>query len=324
MPAPPTSARRGYLLAAAAAALFAGNGATARVLLDDGMPADRLAWLRSATAFVALLVALAWRRPRLLRVRPEHVPRLAFLGVAGLAVVQASYFVAIERLGVGVALTIQYLGPLLILLWLHLAWRRSLPRGMWAAAALSVSGCFLVVGGWDPGAIDGLGLAAALVSAVTFALYAFGSERAGRSYPAVTTLVWAFGFSLAFWSLLAPPWSFPWGELASPGHLAAAAYVCVLGTLVPFVMIVSAVRHVPAARVAVIATLEPVLGAIVAWPALGEALSAVQVLGGLVVVGAVVFVQAQRAAGAEEIAPPWPERAREPVPGAAAAPEPAE
>lgn len=298
------------MLAALAAMLFAGNGATARVLLDGGMPADRLAWLRSAAAFLALLAALAWRRPEMLRVRREHVPRLMALGVAGLALVQASYFVAIEALGVGVALTIQYLGPLLILVWLHFAWRRSLPSGMWAAAALSVAGCFLVVGGWAPDALDLAGLAAAAVSAITFAYYVFGTERAGRTYPAVTTLVWAFGASTVFWSLLAPPWSFPWHELASPGHLAAAAYVCVLGTLVPFVLIVSAVRHAPAARVAVIATIEPVLGALIAWPALGEVLGPVQILGGLLVVGAVVWVQLQRAAGPQEIAPPWPRENR--------------
>ncbi len=308
MPAPPPDARRGYLLAAAAATLFAGNGATARVLLDDGMPADRLAWLRSAVAFALLLVALAWRRPELLRVRREHVARLVVLGAAGLAIVQASYFVAIERLGVGVALTIQYLGPLLILAWLHFAWGRTLPRGMWAAAALSVAGCFLVVRGWAPDALDAVGLAAAAVSAVSFAFYAFGTERSGRTYPAVTTLVWAFGVSTAFWSLIAPPWTFPWDQLASPGHLAAAAYVCLLGTLVPFVLIVTAVRHVPAARVTVIATIEPVLGALIAWPALGEALGPVQVLGGLVVVGAVIWVQLQRAAGPEEVAPAWPAR----------------
>src|SRR5919198_3306062 len=124
--------RLGYLLAASAATLWALNGSLARFLLDDGLPALRLAQLRSLIAFVILVAVLAAKRRDLLRIRREDVPRLAFFGVAGLALVHATYFLAISRLDIGVALVIQYLGPLLLLLWLRLAHRRRLPRTLWA------------------------------------------------------------------------------------------------------------------------------------------------------------------------------------------------
>jgi len=322
--APRRSARRGYLLAAAGAALFAGNGATARVLLDDGLPATRLAWLRSAVVFIVILAWVLARDRSRLRVRRAHVPRLALLGLS-LAVVQASYFVGIDRLGVGPALTIQYLGPLLILVWLTVAWRRNVPRGMWGAAALALLGCLLVVRGWAPQDLDAVGVAAALVSAVTFAAYAIGTERSGRSYAAETTLLWGFGFAALLWTVAVPPWSFPWGEIAAAGHLGSAAYVCLAGTLLGFALEISAVRHIPASRVVIIATIEPVLGSAIAWIALGEALGPVQILGGLLVVGAVAWVQLQRAAGPEEELPAWPApgpRAR--PPGAPLPPGPVE
>src|SRR3954462_12006366 len=120
---------RGYALAAIGATMWALNGNLARYLLDDGVSAIRLSELRSAGSWAILLVALALWRPQLLRVRREELPSLAFLGVAGLAGVHATYFYAITRLDIGVAVTIQYLAPLLLLVWLRVAHGRRLrPR----------------------------------------------------------------------------------------------------------------------------------------------------------------------------------------------------
>ena len=299
--------RLGYALAASAATMWALNGSLSRLLLDDGVSALRLAELRGVLSFVMLAAALAIARPRLLRIRRQDIPRLAFLGIVGLAGVHATYFFAISRLDVGVALVIQYLGPLILLLWLRLVHRRQLQRSLWGAAVLSVIGCFLVVQAWNPGAIDGLGLLAAFGAAVTFAIYLYSSEQAGHRYEPVTTLVWGFGFASLFWLVVQPPWSFPFAEFTSAENIALGLGVAVIGTLLPFVCIVAALRHVPASRAAVVATLEPVLAAIIAWPVLGQDLDVAQIVGGLIVVGAVVWVQIQRPAGEEEAAPAYRE-----------------
>jgi len=303
----PRHSRLGYALAASAATMWALNGSLSRLLLDDGVSALRLAELRGVLSFVMLAAALAIARPRLLRIRRQDIPRLAFLGIVGLAGVHATYFFAISRLDVGVALVIQYLGPLILLLWLRLVHRRQLQRSLWGAAVLSVIGCFLVVQAWNPGAIDGLGLLAAFGAAVTFAIYLYSSEQAGHRYEPVTTLVWGFGFASLFWLVVQPPWSFPFAEFTSAENIALGLGVAVIGTLLPFVCIVAALRHVPASRAAVVATLEPVLAAIIAWPVLGQDLDVAQILGGLIVVGAVVWVQIQRPAGEEEAAPAYRE-----------------
>jgi drug/metabolite transporter (DMT)-like permease len=303
----PRHPRLGYALAATAATMWALNGSLSRLLLDDGVSALRLAELRGVLSFVMLATALAIARPRLLRIRRQDIPRLAFLGVVGLAGVHATYFFSISRLDVGVALVIQYLGPLILLLWLRLVHRRQLQRSLWGAAGLSVIGCFLVVQAWNPGAIDGLGLLAAFGAAITFAIYLYSSEQAGHRYEPVTTLVWGFGFASLFWLVVQPPWSFPFAEFSSAENIALGLGVAIVGTLLPFVCIVAALRHVPASRAAVVATLEPVLAAIIAWPVLGQDLDVAQIAGGLIVVGAVVWVQIQRPAGDEEAAPAYRE-----------------
>jgi drug/metabolite transporter (DMT)-like permease len=295
---------RGYLLAAAGAAMWALNGSMARSLLDEGVDAARLSQLRSAGSWLILLIVLGVTRRDLLRVDRGELPALALLGVVGLAGVHLTYFLAIDRLEIGPAVTIQYLAPLLLLVWLRVVHRRRLAAGLWGAVALSVLGCFLVVRAYDPGALDALGVLAAFGATLTFAIYMVGSERAGHSHEPVTTLFWAFGFATLFWTLVLPWWSFPFEKLGSAENAALAAGVVVVGTLLPFICMVSALRHVPAPRAAVVATLEPVLAGVFAWILHDESLAAVQIAGGAAVLAAVAWVQSRRPDLEAELAPP--------------------
>jgi drug/metabolite transporter (DMT)-like permease len=297
--------RLGYLLAAAAAAMFAVNGSIAKLLLEDGVSASHLSQLRVTVAFVMLAGALALVDRRRLRIARADVARMAWLGFAGVAIVQLSYFLAIERMPISVALVIQFTGPAMVLLWLRLAHGRRLKPSLYGAVALSVAGSALVVEVFDAGSIDGLGVVYALVAAVTFAIYLVGFERAGRSYDAFTTLTWGLGFATLFWVLVSPPWAFPLGELDSARNVALALGVVVIGTLAPFLLNVSALRHLPAARVGVVATLEPVLATLVAWAIHDEALTGIQIAGGLLVVAAVAWVQSHPPSPEVEAVPGW-------------------
>lgn len=291
---PERHAGRGYALAATGAAMFSLNGIFARYLLEDGVGPARLSQLRSAGSCLLLLVVLGITRPRLLRVERSELPGLAVLGVAGLAAVHASFFLAVDRLKIGTALTIQYTAPLFILIWLRIVHGRRLARSLWGAVGLSVIGCFFVVRAYAPGDLDAIGVLAALASMVTFAIYLVGSERSGRRHQAVTTLFWAFGFATLFWAIVTPWWSFPWEPLSTTRNALLALGLIVVGTLVPFILTVAALRHIPSPRVAVVATLEPVLAAVLAWVILDEVLTAVQIAGGVTVLTAVAWVQSRR------------------------------
>ena len=297
--------RLGYLLAAVAAAMFAVNGSIAKLLLEDGVSAGHLSQLRVTVSFVLLAGALLLVDRRRLRIDRADVPRMAWLGLAGVAIVQLTYFLAIERMPISVALVIQFTGPAMVLLWLRVVHGRRLRPSLYGAVALSVAGSALVVEVYDAGEIDGLGIVFALVAAVTFAIYLVGFERAGRSYDAFTTLAWGLGFATLFWLAVSPPWTFPLGELDSVRNVALALGVVVIGTLAPFLLNVSALRHLPAARVGVVATLEPVLATAVAWAVHDEALTGIQLAGGLLVVAAVAWVQSHPPSPEVEALPGW-------------------
>jgi drug/metabolite transporter (DMT)-like permease len=296
----------GYLMVSVAAVLFAVNGAVAKVILSTGLSSPRLSEVRSTGAFALLFVGIVALRPQLLRVGRRELALLAVFGVAGLVSVQLFYFLAIHRLDIGVALLIQYLAPLLVALWARYAMHEYVRRRIFAALALSLSGLALMVEIWRGVTLDGLGVTYALIAAVAFAVYILLAERAVAARDAFSVSCYGFFFAALFWAIVQPWWSFPTsipGRVISlQGHLAGVhlpvwvlmAWMVVLGTIVPFALVVGALRHLSATRAGIVAMLEPVVATVVAYAWLGESLSPVQVAGGLVVLTAILLAQSAR------------------------------
>src|SRR5438552_6875842 len=118
----------GYTMVAAAAALFAVNGTVSKVILRSVINAQQLPEVRCAGAVVGLTLIAVAVRPSSLRLRRRELPLLVALGVGGLGLVQWSYFFAIHRVAIGVALVIQFVGPILVALWARLVFDEQLRR----------------------------------------------------------------------------------------------------------------------------------------------------------------------------------------------------
>lgn len=297
---------RGYAMVAVAAVLFAANGTVSKVILARGISSPRLAEVRSTGAFLVLAAALLLVRPGLLRVRRRELPALAAFGVGGLAAVQLFYFLAIHRLAIGIALLLQYLAPLLVALWARYVLRERVRARIWIALALALTGIAVMVELWQGLALDGAGVAYALLAAVSYAAYILLAERAVVTRDSLSVSCYGFLFSALFWAVVQPWWSFPTGvpgrDTSLLGHLSSVhlpvwalmAWMIVLGTIAPFGLIVAALNHVSATRAGIVAMLEPVAGTLVAYAWLGESLAAVQVAGGLVVLAGIVIAQTAR------------------------------
>ena len=297
---------RGYAMVAAAAVLFAVNGAVAKVILTTGISSPRLAEVRSTGAFVALAVSLVLARPALLRVPRHELALLAVFGVGGLVSVQLFYFLSIHRLAIGIALLIQYLAPLLVALWAHYVFRERVRRRIWLALVLALAGLAVMVEVWRGLVLDGAGVAFALIAAVAYAGYILLAERAVTARDPFSVSCYGFLFATIFWAVVQPWWSFPSDvpgrDTSLLGHLSAIhlpvwalmTWMVVLGTVAPFGLVVAALRHVSATRAGIVAMLEPVAATVVAYAWLGESLSAVQIVGGVVVLAGIVVAQTAR------------------------------
>ncbi len=294
----------GVLLVAASAVLFAFNGVVAKTALQTGLASTHLVLLRTAGAAVILFAAALVMRPQGLRATRRQLAGLAVLGVVGVALVQWLYFVAIARLPVGIALLLEYTAPLLVALWARFVLGERVRRRVWLALALSLIGLTMVAQVGRGIALDAVGVAAALAAAVALATYYLLSERLLRGRDPWSTMAWSMGFAALFWTVLAQPWTIDAALLAAPVTLPSTAaelplwvfvaWIVVLGTAAPYVLIVQGLTRIGAARTGLVGTLEPVLAAGFAWALMAESMSALQVLGGGVVLAGVLLAETSR------------------------------
>jgi drug/metabolite transporter (DMT)-like permease len=296
----------GYAMVAIAATLFAINGTVSKVILGSGIDAQQLTEVRCAGALLGLMLIALATRPAALPLRRSELPLIVALGVVGLALVQWSYFVAIHRVAIGVALVIQFVGPILVALWARFVYHEQVRARIWVSLVLALTGLLLVVEIWETNGPNGAGLAAAALAAVTYAAYILLAERGVRSRDPVSLSAWGFFFATLFWSLVAPWWNFPSGRVGSDVSLlgnvashhlpvwALMLWMVVLGTIVPFVLVVGALRRISATRVGITAMLEPIVAIAVAWAWLGESLDPVQVSGAAVTLAGVALALSSR------------------------------
>ncbi|HEX2049842.1 MAG TPA: EamA family transporter [Actinomycetota bacterium] len=280
-------AAAGVAAVAAAALLWAIGAALARRLFDAGVTPLELTEARAAIAAAGLALAGGARRVP----RPLSRPRLAAFGMA-IATVTATYYEAIARIPVAVAIVVQYTAPALVVLYAAVAARRRPDAVVGVVVVVAIAGVALVAGlpGGAAAGVDGAGLAFAGASAVMFATYTVLAVDAGRAYGPVGAMFRAFAIAAAFWIAMQTTQGWP-HALFDPALVPRVVAVAVAGTLVPFLLFVWGAQRLAAERASVAATLEPVFAALVAWLWLDQSLAPAQVAGGALIVAAVAALQ---------------------------------
>lgn len=273
----------GSLLAFTAAFLFGISGVVAASAFAVVDP-FRVAQVRSVLAAGVLMAVAAARRRTAVGGRAGGI--LVFGGF--LAAVTIAYYFAIDRLGVGPGVTLQFLGPVLVLGWMRIAQKRVVPARAWAAAASALLGTALITRIWNFAELDLLGMLAGLAAAVTFAGYLLVGESLGRDLPGLTITAWGFAVSAVILWVVNPAGVPDVGTSA----WAQLLWIGLGGTAAPFLLEVAAVRRDDPGKVGVIATTEPVVAAVTAWIFLGQTLQPLQLLGGLLTVAGVAVIQA--------------------------------
>jgi drug/metabolite transporter (DMT)-like permease len=297
----------GYAMVLTAATLWALNGTVSKVILQSGgVTAERLTEVRATGAFLLLFAVLVvWRRSTL-RVTLRELPFLAAFGIGGLALVAWFYFVAIERLEIGVALLIQYVAPVLVALYARYVLHEPVRQRIWAALALSIVGLTLLLQLWGGLELDAVGVLASVGAALTFALYILMADHGLKRRTTSSLLTYGFLFAALFWAVVQPWSSFPWELLDDSvsllGRLESIelpvwllmAWMVVFGTIVPFGLLVAALRHVSPTRAGILAMFEPVAGTVIAYAWLGEKLDPIQLVGAFIVLCGIALAQTAR------------------------------
>ncbi|MCD0447433.1 DMT family transporter, partial [Glycomyces sp. A-F 0318] len=301
----------GVTLVLCAALFFGVCGPFGKVVIQAGLTPIQVTWLRICGVGVIALVAAAVPLVRVLR-DGRRLPwgGLALFGLTAVAAVQAFYFIAVERLPVGIALLLEFMGPIVVVAWVRFVRRTVLPRAAVIGVLLSIVGLCIVVEVWTGLRLDAVGLLAGSAAAACQATYFLSGEKLTAKVDVRILLATGFTVGAAALAPLAAPWAMDWAVLSSTVTLGgidttgtASVALLVLCTAVAYGLGLSGLRFVSAPVAGGIGYMEVVVASIAAWALLGEALTVPQVIGGLVVIAGVFTAQravSAKAADADE------------------------
>lgn len=266
-------------------------GASLAVLLFPAVGPLGMVMLRLVfSAVVLLLIA----RPALRGHSGADWRGVVWFGVV-LATMNALFYLALERLPLGVTVTIEVLGPLVLSI---VAARRA---SAWLWALLALAGVVaLGGGGWDR--LDPLGVLFALGAAASWAFYILASARVGRTFPKLDGLALA----MAVGAVIALPFG-----IADAGSallrleiVALGAAVAILSSTIPYALELVALRRLPAAVFAILMSLAPATASIAGFVFLGQQMTWLEIVGVCLVIAASIGAVLSSSRAAREAAEP--------------------
>jgi inner membrane transporter RhtA len=260
------------------------GAALAKTLFDE-IGAGGTVFIR--VVFAALVLALIWR-PRVAGLGRRETLLAVLFGLT-LAGMNLAFYSALDRIPLGITVTLEFVGPLGV----AVAGSRGALDLLWVG--LAAAG-ILLLSDFGSGDLDGVGVALALLAGCLWAAYILLSARVGRVFPG--------GSGLALAMLVAAVLLCPVGvaeagaDLLVPWILAAGAAVAILSSAIPYSLELEALRRMPPGVFGVLMSLEPAVAALAGLVVLGEDLAARE----LVAIMLVVAASAGAASGAK-IAP---------------------
>jgi inner membrane transporter RhtA len=262
-----------YVAAAASMASFQVGAGVAKGIFPAIGANGAVALRLSFGALLLLVLMRPWRH------WPKDAPLAPLLAAgAAIAVTIFAFYEALARLPLGVAISLQFLGPLVI----ALIGSRKASHFLWAA--LAAAGVYSLVTPSSPvGRLDPLGIAWAMAAAAGWASYIVLGRKAGALFGRATGAA-----SLCIAALLVLPFgaarAIP--AFADPQLMGAVLLMALFAAAIPFSLEFYALPRVPARTFAVLTSLEPAFGVLCGWLLLGEQLALVQMAGVAMVMGA--------------------------------------
>jgi drug/metabolite transporter (DMT)-like permease len=252
-----------------------------------------LSQCRTTFSFLVVLAVLLPRRGwKQLRLPWPEVRRIVLLGLAGVAASNYFYYLAIQRTNVATAIIVQYTAPMWVLL--YMVWRGAerLTRAKIGSVFLALFGIALVIGlfGKRRLQLDGLGVTAALIAAVSYAFYNIAGHSILERHDRWTVLLYTTMAASLFWIVVNPP------NKIFAAHYSAATWIflvvfAMLSVLVPFAFYFAGLEYLKPTQAIIVSCLEPVFSILIAAIALKEVVGPLQGLGIAMVLGAILVVQ---------------------------------
>jgi len=289
----------GIGLALGSAAAFGTSGTFATVLIDDGWSPTAVVLVRVAVAALILAGPAAFALRGHWRDLRRSTPSVLLYGTFAVAGAQVCYFQAIQRLSVGVALLLEYMGVIVVVGWMWVRHGKRPRRLTVGGSLLAVLGLALVLDLWGGVTLDPIGVLWGLGAALGLAAYFVMSSKVDDAMPPVAMAASGLAVGAVILGLLGltgvMPLAATFGSVTL-GGMTVSWLVPILGLSVvaaafAYVIGIFAARELGATLASFVGLTEVVFAVLFAWLFVDELPRPVQLVGGALIVAGVALVR---------------------------------
>jgi len=251
---------KGMLLTLAGGTLWGFSGTCGQFLMQEkGITSDWLVPIRLLTAGILLLLICFFKEgKRIFEIWKQDKAGILIFGILGMSMCQYTYFTAIGASNAGTATVMQYIGPVLILIYLSLRHKRMPSLTELLAICLAVLGTFFLATHGNPGTmvLSDKALFWGLLSAVALAVYTVQPGEMLKRYGSAVVTTWGMLVGGGMLCGIFQPWQIP---VSVDGQvMLGMATVVILGTVLAFSCYMEGIRCVWPKKGSLYASIEPV------------------------------------------------------------------
>jgi drug/metabolite transporter (DMT)-like permease len=263
--------------------LFAGRAAISPMVLTQ---------MRTSFAVIMLALFLLLRfGQRIFRINRRDLTLCFLVGTLGVACSNYFYYLAVQKATVALAITVQYIAPVWVLLYMVLRGRQKATLQRTVAALVAMVGTALAIGVFHSNAkVSTLAVGAALLASFGYAFYNIGGQGLVTRNHQLTVMFYVLSSAALLWLVVNPPWHLAAQHFSSAQWEFFFVFGC-LSMFVPYMFYFSGLKYLDPTRAVITSCLEPVFAIVFAVMFVHERLAALQVVGILAVLAATVMVQ---------------------------------
>ena len=274
-----------------AAAFWGTIGLWNRSLMGSGLSPTSIVPVRNFGGMLVLTTLFAIRDRSVFRVKREHIKYFFGTGVVSVLMFTCCYFTCQKVCSLAIASILLYTAPSFVVIMSAILWKEPVTKKKLLALILTLVGCACVCGLFSGGlSVTVAGVLLGLGSGFFYSLYSIFGRYALEHYEPMTVTVWTFIFAGSASLVLARP-----AELAvtfsSPSAWLLAIGLVVVSTVLPYVFYTWGLARVEAGKASIMASLEPVVAALVGVAVFGEPMSAMTLAGIVLVLAGVVILR---------------------------------
>src|SRR3954468_15637542 len=294
--------RIGLLFAVASAFTFGLSGPLAKSLMEAGWSPTAAVTARLAGGAVVMAVFATIVRPGWFREALQHRKTVVAYGLIPIAGAQLCYFNAVSHLSVGVALLLEYTAPILVVGWLWVTTRRRPSSLTLTGVGLAIAGIMLVLNVFSGAHINLIGVGWALAAAVCAACYFLMSSSVATDGDGLSSVTLATAGLIVGAAAVAAigatglmPLTFGTNDAVVAGWTASwlvpVIALALIPTAIAYTLGIMGIARLQPRFASLVGLSEVMFAVLAAWVLLGEAITPIQAIGGIVVLAGLTLAR---------------------------------